>query len=169
MSKDEKKLTGIGMTSQRTRNRLVARLREQGIKNEEANQNIQLTITDPVRKLKRIIDTSLAKGIHRIEWDMLFNAPMLTAAEIDLVEGLVSSIPGGERAALTALRRIGQAKNSFIQRQQIERLVDANPGIPIPERLLPLKARPGVYSIELKAGTVTQTKQLTLKKDPLNN
>ncbi len=137
--------------------------------NAEAIQKVQITITDPAKKIKRSIDTSLAKGIHRIEWDMLFEAPMLTAAEINLVDSLVSAIPGAERAALTALRRIGQAKNAFVQRQQIERLVDANPGIPIPERLLPLKARPGVYSIEMKAGAVTQTKQLTLKKDPLNN
>ena len=134
--------------------------------NDDAKQKIQLTIADPARKIKRTIDTTLTSGVHRIEWDLQFDSPMLTDKEIKLIDSLVNSIPGVERAALTAVRRLAQAKNSFDQRRQVERLVATNPGMPIPDKLLPVKVIPGVYNIELRSGATVLSKKLIIKNDP---
>jgi photosystem II stability/assembly factor-like uncharacterized protein len=135
--------------------------------NAPANEKIQLIITDPIRKVKRVLDTTIASGVHRIEWDMLFDAPLLTEKEIKTIDSLVNSIPGVERAALTAVRRIQQSKNPFYQRQQVERLVESNPGIPVSQKLLPVKALPGSYIVQLKTGNTVLNKKLMIKADPL--
>ena len=136
--------------------------------NDEVNREINITISDPVRKVKRSIDTTLTSGIHRIEWDLQFESPMLSDKEIKLIDSLINSVRGSERASLTAVRRLSQAKNSFDQRQQVLRLAETNPGIPIPDKLLPVHAIPGVYNIELKSGTTILRKNLVIKKEPLN-
>ncbi|MFN2439099.1 MAG: WD40/YVTN/BNR-like repeat-containing protein [Chitinophagaceae bacterium] len=135
---------------------------------DASNGNIKLTITDPVKQNKKVIDTTVAAGIHRIAWDLKFDAPSLTDKEIKTIDSLVMSIPEVENSSLTALRRLKQAKTSSEQRQFVERLVNLNSGIPIPEKLLPVKALPGLYSIELKAGTILQKANLKINDDPLN-
>jgi hypothetical protein len=121
-----------------------------------------------VKHNKKIIDTTVAAGIHRIAWDLKFDAPSLTEKEIRTIDSLVMSIPEVENSSLTALRRLKQATTSSEQRQFVERLVNLNSGIPIPEKLLPVKAVPGLYSIELKAGTILQKANLKINDDPLN-
>ena len=135
---------------------------------DASNGNVKLTITDPVKHNKKIIDTTVAAGIHRIAWDLKFDAPSLTDKEIKTIDSLVMSIPEVENSSLTALRRLKQAKTSSEQRQFVEHLVNLNSGIPIPEKLLPVKAVPGLYSIELNAGTILQKANLKINGDPLN-
>jgi hypothetical protein len=135
---------------------------------DASNGNVKLTITDPVKHNKKIIDTTVAEGIHRIAWDLKFDAPSLTDKEIKTIDSLVMSIPEVENSSLTALRRLKQATTSSEQRQFVERLVNLNSGISIPEKLLPVKAVPGLYSIELKAGTILQKANLKINDDPLN-
>jgi len=135
---------------------------------ETSAGNVKITITDPVKSKKRIIDTTVSVGIHRLPWDLKFDAPSLTEKEIKAIDSLVMSMPEVEAPSLTALRRLKQAKTSSEQRQLVERLVNLNSGIPIPEKLLPVKAGPGLYSIELKAGTIVQKTNLKINEDPLN-
>lgn len=129
---------------------------------------VQIIIADAGGKNKITIDTTLASGVHRIAWDLIFDAPKLNEANIDKLDSLVNSIPGVERSALTAVRKIKQAKTAQDQRYQVQRIKDTNPGIPIPESWLPVKAKPGVYQITMKAGSTSMQKQMVLKADPLS-
>jgi hypothetical protein len=129
--------------------------------------NVRITIHDPATGNKRIIDTTVALGIHRIAWDLKFDAPSLTDKELKTVDSLVMSMPEVETPSLTALRRLKGANTSAEQRSLVERLVNLNSGIPIPPKLLPLKAGPGLYSISVKAGTVVQQTNLKIANDPL--
>ena len=135
--------------------------------NNPVPEKVIISITDSSGKQKATIDTVLSKGVYRLEWDMVFKSTLLTGKEIDLIDSLLNSIPGVERSALTALRRVRQSKDVKYQREQVERIVELNPGIPIPEKYLPVKAKPGVYTVTLIAAGVNQQKKLIIKADPI--
>lgn len=128
---------------------------------------VTITITDPVKGNKRMIDTTVSAGVHRIEWDLKFDAPSLTDKELSLIDSLVMALPEVEAPSLTALKRLKMAKTSTEQRSLVERLVTLNSGILIPKKLLPIKAGPGSYTIDLKSGAAVQRRVLNLIKDPL--
>lgn len=134
---------------------------------EPGSHKVTITIRDSANGNQRIIDTTLLGGIHRIEWDLKFDAPLLTKEEIKMIDSLVMALPEAEAPSLTALRRLKEAKTSKEQRSFVERLVNLNAGIPIPQKLLPLKAGPGSYSIRLKSGSGEQHRVLKMIKDPL--
>ena len=80
---------GIGMTSQRTRDRLVARLREEGIRNE--------AVLDVIRNTPRhlFVDEALASRAYEdtalpIGYNQTISQPYVVAAMTDLI---VSSKP----------------------------------------------------------------------------
>ncbi len=129
---------------------------------------VQIIISDPVKGHKRTVDTTVAPGVHRITWNLNFDAPLISKEEIEIIDSLVMSMPEVESASRTALQRLKSASASAEQRQLVERLVNANPGIAIPEKLLPVKAVPGLYAIKLQAGTVVQQTSLKVNDDPLN-
>ncbi len=133
-----------------------------------AGEKVQLTITDPRRQVSAVIDTALTAGVHRLPWDLSFASSKIPDAEIANIEAMVKSIPGVERSVLTALRRLQQAKTGGEQREQIARLLEANPGIPISGEYLPVKANPGTYELQLKAEGYTQNQTLVIQQDPLH-
>lgn len=134
----------------------------------EANAgNVQISILDAARGVKRTMDTTVTAGIHRIEWDLFFESPLLTDKQVDDLESAVGAIPGTQRNVLNNIKRLKEIKNSFVQRSMLERIAETNPGIPVPKNYLPVKAGPGTYTLELQSGNVSLKKTLLLKADPL--
>ncbi len=131
-------------------------------------EKVSITIQDASGKMKARIDTLVLPGVHRIEWDMIFDSEKLNPRDVDILDSLVRSIPGVERSALTALRRIRQAGSAGLQRELVERIANANPGIPVPAKWLPTKLSPGTYTITFSARGTRQEKKLLVKPDPLS-
>jgi protein-L-isoaspartate(D-aspartate) O-methyltransferase len=94
---------GIGMTSQRTRDRLVVRLREEGIRNE--------AVLDVIRNTPRhlFVDEALASRAYEdtalpIGYNQTISQPYVVAAMTDLI---ISGHPQARRAGTAALPQTG--------------------------------------------------------------
>ena len=128
---------------------------------------LKLIISDDKSKRSAAMDTVLPAGIHRIPWNLHYDAPLIDAATIDNLEKIIKEIPGVERGTLTTVRRLKEATTAAAQREQMARLSEEYAGIQIAAEWLPYKAVAGKHTITLSAGDVTQKQTLVLEADPL--
>ena len=129
---NEHYLSGIGMTSQRTRNRLVQRLQEAGIRNEEVLNVIATTprhlFVDEALAHRAYEDTALPIGngqtisqpytVARMTETLLANGPLERVLEIGTGSGYQTAVLSPLVRTLYSVERIEPLHNRAVERLQ---------------------------------------------------
>ncbi|MFC1728984.1 hypothetical protein ACFL6I_01495 [candidate division KSB1 bacterium] len=117
----------------------------------------QLEISDISGSMIRTIDLPTERGLNRFTWNLMFDAPVLTAEEERLVSDYQEAEGSQERNEI-----MEQLQDSLDKRGVMIGGINRRTG-----ELTGPSAALGIYRITLRAGGMTMTKTLEVREDPI--